>query len=328
MADRGNVLVTGAGGFVGCHLVSHLKRQGYWVRGVDLKYPDFCSHAADEFLLLDLRRQEDCLEATRDIDDVYALAADTGGSGFLLSRKVSATYNNLFIHLHTLESARIRRVKRYLLTSSTMAVAYSWPTFAAGTLPNPDEDVLLRQQTAALEQQLVEHLCLQSRVDYGLKIAVLRLPNVFGPFSPWEGGRERAPAALCRKIALAKLTQTPEVEIWGDGEQTRTFCYIEDCVSALYQAMLASHPISVIRSASPPLTISRLTDIIADIAGIQIFKRYIPVPENPRQNTADNTSVPQVAGMEPPTPIEQGLVNTYTWVEERVRTQRLALQST
>ena len=326
MADRRNVLVTGAGGFIGCHLVSYLKRQGYWVRGVDLKYPDFCSHAADEFLLLDLRRQEDCLEATRDIDDVYALAADTGGSGFFLSRKVSAAYNNLLIHLHTLESARTRRVKRYLLTSSTTAAISSWQTLADGILPNADEDVLLRQQTAALEQQFIEHFGLQFRIDYGMKTSVLRLPNVFGPFSSWEGGREHAPAALCRKIALAKLTSTPEVEIWGDGEQTRTFCYIDDCVSALYQAMLASHPISVIRSASPPLTISHLTDIIADIAGIQISKRYISVPENSRQHPVDNTSIPQVIGTEPATSIEQGLVNTYAWIEDCVRTQRLTLQ--
>jgi nucleoside-diphosphate-sugar epimerase len=303
-------------------LVTYLKRQGYWVRGVDLKYPEFCPHTADEFLLLDLRRQEDCLEATRDIDDVYALAADTGGSGFLRSRKAHSTYNNLLISLHTLESARARRVKRYLLTSSTRAAVDSGQPLPATIPPNTDQEVLLREQTSIPEQQLVERLGLLSRMDYGMETCVVRLPNVFGPFSPWQGGKEYAPAALCRKIAQAKLTQTAEVEIWGSGEQTRTFCYISDCVSALHQAMQASLPVSVVQSLASPLSINRLADIIADIANIRIVKTYSVIPTSSRRDTADNPGLPYVTGTESQIPIEQGLVATYTWIEERVRAQQ------
>lgn len=326
MADRDHILVTGAGGFIGCHLVRYLKRQGYWVRGVDLRYPDFCPHTADQFFLLDLRRPEDCLEATRDIDDVYALAADTGGRGFLLSRKVNTTYNNVLMNLHTLAAAHTRRVKRYLFVSATAIIGDAGPPQSDVISPNIDGAALLRQHTATLEQQLLERLCLQARIDYGTEIGVVRLPNVFGPFSPWEGGKERAPAALCRKIALAKLTQTSEVEIWGDGEQIRTFCYIDDCISALHHAMQASHPISVIPSPFAPFTINRLADLIANVAGIQIIKKYLPIPESPRHDTAANTNIPSISAMEPQTPIEQALATTYAWVEERVRTRRLALQ--
>jgi nucleoside-diphosphate-sugar epimerase len=324
MAERGHVLVTGAGGFIGSHLVTYLKRQGYWVRGVDLKYPEFRPHTADEFLLLDLRRQEDCLEATRDIEDVYALAADTGGSEFLRSRKALSAYNNSLIFFHTLESARIRRVKRYLLTSSRIVTTDPGQPSTTTPLPNTTEKILLREQTAALEQRFMERFSLQFRMDYGIQTCVVRLPSIFGPFSPWQGGKERVPAALCRKIAQAKLTQTAEVDIWGNGEQTITFCYIDDCVSALHQAMQASHPISAVPSPASPLSINRLADLIADIANLRIVKKYSAIPGRPRQETANVTNVPYVVGPEPQTPVAQGLVATYAWIEERVRAQQAA----
>ncbi len=327
MAYRGNVLVTGAGGFVGCHLVTYLKRQGYWVRGVDLKYPDFSSHAADDFLLLDLRRQDDCFEATRNVEEVYALASDTGGSEFLSSRKAYSTYNNLLINLHTLEAARTRRIKRYLFTSSLATAFDPWTSISGVAPPTTERNFLLRQQTVALEQQLGERLCLHYSADYGIETRVVRLPNVFGPLSPWESGKERAPAALCRKIATAKLTGSSDIEIWGDGEQLRSFCYIDDCVSALYQAMLSSHPVSVVSGAASPLTINQLADIITRIAGIQVSKKYTPVPENPLRPPPDDATTPRVASTDPLASIEQGLVNTYAWIEDRVRAQ-LARTST
>ena len=319
MIYRGNVLVTGAGGFIGCHLVTYLKRQGYWVRGVDLKYPDFTSHDADDFLLLDLRRQDDCFEATRNIDEVYALASDTGGSGFLPSRKVGTAYNTLLINLYTLEAARTRRVKRFLYVSSTSAAIELCHNLSSFISSSMDADFILRQQTAMLEQQMGEHLSLQYGIDHGIETRIVRLPNVFGPFSPWQGGRERAPAALCRKIALAKLTQVYEIEIWGDGEQIRSFCYIDDCVSALYQVMLSPHLVSTIGGATTPFTINQIVDIIAQIAGIQVSKKYRPGFDNRKQSTLHDTDTPQVVGKEPSIPVEKGLVNTYMWIEEHVR---------
>jgi len=170
-----------------------------------------------------------------------------------------------------------------------------------------------------LEQRLGEHLSLQYGIDHGIETRIVRLPNVFGPLAPWEGERERAPAALCRKIALAKFTQSSTIEIWGDGEQVRSFCYIDDCVSALYQAMLSSHPVSTIGRVPSLFSINHIADIIAQIAGIQISKKYLPDPASHRQPAPYDTSIPQVAGVEPPTSIEQGLANTYTWIEEQVR---------
>jgi GDP-D-mannose 3', 5'-epimerase len=321
MASRGKVLVTGAGGFIGCHLVTYLKRQGYWVRGADLKYPDFSSHNADDFLLLDLRRQDACLEATRDIDEVYALASDTGGSGFLSSRKASTTHNNVLIGLHTLEAARTRHIKRFLYASSISVANNPSQDLSSIISASTDSDFLVRQQTAKAEQQLGEYLCFQYGVDHDLETRIVRLPNVFGPFSPWEGGRERAPAALCRKIALAKLTSYSDIEIWGDGQQTRTFCYIDDCVSALHQAMRSSYPISAILGGSPPFSINQIADIIIQIAGIQVqvSKRYLHDLGNREQFIPHETNLPLVVGPEPLTSIDQGLANTYTWIEERVR---------
>lgn len=324
VAHRGNILVTGAGGFIAGHLVTYLKRQGYWVRGVDLKYPDFSSHDADDFLLLDLRRQEDCFEATRNIDEVYALASDTGGSGFLPLRRASSTYNNLLINLYTLEAARARRIKRYLYASSITANVARLSHASSSLIPaDAAEALLLRQQTVALEQQLEERLCLHYGDDYNTETRVVRLPNVFGPRSAWEGGKERVLAALCRKIAQAKLTQTANVEIWGDGEQTRSFCYIDDCVSALHQAMFSSHRLSAIYGTYLPLTINQLADMIAKVAGIQIVKQYILGSAIPQRSIVQEAGIPQVVGMEPPTPLEQGLTTTYTWIEERLRTNLL-----
>ncbi len=320
MPYRGNILVTGAGGFIGCHLVTHLKRQGYWVRGVDLKYPDFSSHDADDFLLLDLRRQEDCVEATRNIDEIYALASDTSGSGFLSSRKANTAYNNLLINLYTLEAARTRRIKRYLHASSLTQIGDLSPSLSALSSLTVDEAFLFRQQMVLLEQQTTEHLCLHYSADYNIDTRVVRLPNVFGPYSLWEGGKEHAPAALCRKIAQAKLTQTSHIEIWGDGEQTCSFCYIDDCVSALYEAMLSSHLISAIRSPYSPLTVNQLADSIARIAGIQVAKHYVTGPDISERQFIQDSSLPQVAGATPAIPLEQGLRTTYIWIEERLRT--------
>ena len=330
MASRGKVLVTGAGGFIGCHLVTHLKRQGYWVRGADFKYPDFSSHNAhnaDDFLLLDLRRQDACLEATRDIDEVYALASDTGGSGFLSSRKAGTTHNNVLIGLRTLEAARTRHIKRLLYASSLSVANDPSQDLSSIISSSTDSDFLVRQQTARVEQQLGEYLCFQYGVDHNLETRIVRLPNVFGPFSPWEGGRERAPAALCRKIALAKLTSSPDIEIWGNGQQTRTFCYIDDCVSALHQAMQSFYPISAILGGSPPFTINQIADIIIQIAGIQVSKRYLHDLGHHEQFIPHETDLPLVVGLEPPTSIEQGLANIYAWIEERVRVHLLNLRN-
>jgi len=225
MSNQRRVLVTGAGGFIGHHLVSYLKRKGYWVRGVDIKYPEYAPTEADEFELLDLRRWDNCLQATRGVDQVYALAADMGGMGYISCHHAEILRNNALINIHTLEAARINGVRRYLFTSSACVYPEYRQTDTKVT-PLKEEHAYPAQPQDAYgwEKLITERLCMHYREDYGLETRMVRFHNIFGPLGTWEGGREKAPAALCRKIAMASLTGNPVVEIWGDGEQTRSFC--------------------------------------------------------------------------------------------------------
>lgn len=314
------VLVTGAGGFIGHHLVAFLKRQECWVRGIDLKYPEFSPTEADEFVLLDLRRWESALEATRGVDEVYALAADMGGMGFISSHHAQILRNNALINLHTLDAARANGVRRYFYASSA-CVYPEYKQQETNVTPLKEEDAYPAQPQDAYgwEKLFTERLCLHYREDYGLETRIARFHNVFGPLGTWEGGREKAPAALCRKIAVAKLTANPELEIWGDGEQTRSFCYISDCVTGLYKLMRSDCQESLNLGQDRLVTVKQLADMIAEIAGIRIRKKYITGPQGVRGRNSDNTRLRQVLGWEPEVSLEQGLAYTYAWVETQVR---------
>src|SRR5262245_17514425 len=236
------VLVTGAGGFIGHHLVTHLKKQGYWVRGVDIKLPEYSTPDADEFELLDLRRWDNCLQATRGVEEVYALAADMGGMGFISCHHAQILHNNALINLHTLEAARVNGARRYLFTSSACIYPeHLQTTTDVKPLKESDAYPADPQDAYGWEKLVVERLCTHYREDYGVETRIVRFHNIFGPLGTWTGGREKAPAAMCRKVAAAKLTGNPEVEIWGDGEQTRSFCYIDDCVIGLYKLMQSEY---------------------------------------------------------------------------------------
>jgi GDP-D-mannose 3',5'-epimerase len=322
MSRQTKILVTGAGGFIGHHLVTYLKNQGYWVRGVDIKYPEYSSTNADEFELLDLRRWKHCLQITRGVDEVYALAADMGGMGFISSHHAQILYNNAMINLNTLEAARVNGVKRYLFTSS----ACIYPEFLQGdaeVLPLKEEDAYPAQPQDAYgwEKLIVERLCTHYADDYGIETRIVRFHNIFGPLGTWDGGREKAPAALCRKVALAKLTDNPEVEIWGDGEQTRSFCYIDDCITGLYKLMQSDYRQPLNLGQDRLVTIDQLGDIIAAIAGIKIIKKHISGPQGVRGRNSDNTRLRQALGWEPVISLEEGLSRTYAWIEEQVRTR-------
>jgi nucleoside-diphosphate-sugar epimerase len=321
------VLVTGAGGFIGHHLVTRLKEEGYWVRGADIKYPEFSKTDADEFEILDLRRWDNCLQATRGVDEVYALAADMGGMGFISAHHAQILHNNSLINIHTLEAARVNGVSRYLYTSSA-CIYPEYKQMDANVTPLKEEDAYPAQPQDAYgwEKLIAEHLCKHYRDDYGIETRTVRFHNIFGPLGTWEGGREKAPAAMCRKIAYAKLTGQTEIDIWGDGEQTRSFCYIDDCVTGLYKLMQSDHHEPLNLGQDRMVTINQLADMVAEIAGIRVSKKHIDGPQGVRGRNSDNDRLREVLGWEPGISLEEGLAKTYSWIEDQVRS-RLSMQA-
>lgn len=317
---RSRALVTGAGGFIGHHLVSHLKKQGHWVRGVDLKHPEFGQTEADEFLILDLRLREDCAAAVRDIDEVYALAADMGGMGFISRNHAQILHNNILISTHTLQAAQEAEVERYLFSSS----ACVYPEHRQEDVdvePLKEEDAYPAQPQDAYgwEKLVTERLCTHYREEYGIETRIVRFHNIFGPLGTWRGGREKAPAALCRKVAVAKLTGDPEVEIWGDGKQTRSFCYVDDCVDGIYRLQRSDYREPLNLGQDRLISINELADMVAEIAGIEIVKNHIEGPQGVRGRNSDNTRLEQVLGWVPAISLEEGMCRTYEWIEEQVR---------
>jgi GDP-D-mannose 3', 5'-epimerase len=313
------VLVTGAGGFIGHHLVNALKSKGYWVRGVDLKYPEYADTQADEFEILDLRRWDACLQATRGVQQVYALAADMGGMGFISAHHAQILHNNSLINIHTLEAARINEVQRYLYTSSA-CIYPEYKQTDPEVVPLKEEDAYPAQPQDAYgwEKLVSERLAQHYHQDYGLDTRIVRFHNIFGPLGHWDGGREKAPAALCRKIAVAKLTNNPRVEIWGDGEQTRSFCYIDDCVEGIIRLMGSDYSEPLNLGQDRLVSINQLVDIIAGIAGMEVVKVHVPGPMGVRGRNSDNTRLRQILKWEPQISLEEGLSVTYKWIENEV----------
>jgi nucleoside-diphosphate-sugar epimerase len=316
------ILVTGAGGFIGHHLTKYLVEKGYWVRGVDIKHPEFEQTSANEFLILDLRKWESCLEATKAIDEVYALAADMGGMGFISCHHSEILYNNSLINLHTIEAARQNKVKKYLFTSSACVYPeYKQTSIDVAPLKEEDAYPAAPQDAYGWEKLVSERLCLHYKEDYKFETKIVRFHNIFGPKGTWDGGREKAPAALCRKIATAKLTGNSEIELWGDGKQTRSFCYIDDCVTGLYKIMESNYSQPLNLGQDRLISINELADLISNIANIKITKKHIPGPQGVRGRNSDNSLLKEILKWEPEISLEKGLEITYKWIEEQVRSK-------
>jgi nucleoside-diphosphate-sugar epimerase len=318
MRNGKSALVTGAGGFIGHHLIKYLVGLGYFVRGADLKCPEYEETQADEFMIADLRNYTQCLRVTKRMDEVYHLAADMGGIGYISALHAEITLNNTLIDAHMLQAAQHHAVKRFLFSSS----ACVYPQY----LQRDPDVVPLREEDAfpadpeegyGLEKLYTEKLCQYFSQDWHLPTRVVRFHNVYGPLGTYDGGREKAPAALSRKIAA--LHSGDELQIWGDGKQTRSFMYVDDCVEGIHRIMRSDYASPLNLGTDELVSVDELVDIIATIAGKSVIKRHDrSKPQGVRGRNSDNSRLRAVLGWEPKTALRQGLIPTYRWIEERV----------
>ncbi len=321
MTPKTRALITGAGGFIGHHLTKHLVGLGYWVRGVDIKLPEFEPSPAHEFELLDLRRWEHCVTATAGVEEVFNLAANMGGIGFIEANKAVIMHDNVLINIHMLEAARGAGVRRFLYTSS----ACVYPQYLqrkADVAPLKEEDAYPAdpEDGYGWEKLFSERQCRHYAEDHGLDTRIVRFHNIYGPLGTYEGGREKSPAAICRKVAL--VHNGGEIEIWGDGNQTRSYCYIDDCVEGIVRLMRSGHTEPLNLGTDRLVTINQLVDLVARAAGKAIRRRHdLTKPQGVRGRNSDNTRLRAVLQWEPQVPLEEGLAHTYQWIESQLRAQ-------
>jgi nucleoside-diphosphate-sugar epimerase len=315
------VLVCGAGGFIGGHLVAQLLRQGFVVRAVDVKaFEDWQQRFEDaENLRLDLRRRDACQRVTRGMDLVYNLAADMGGMGYIESHKALCMLSVL-VNTHLLLAARDHGVERYFFSSSACVYAADKQASpAVAPLREQDAYPAMPEDGYGWEKLFSERMCRHFREDFGLETRIARYHNVYGPFGTWRGGREKAPAAICRKVAEAKLSGRREIEIWGDGTQTRSFTYIDDCIRGTELLMHGDvgEPLNV--GSAELVSIDALVSLVEEIADVRLVRRYDPsAPKGVAGRNSDNTAIRATFGWEPSTPLRDGLERTYAWVQDEV----------
>jgi nucleoside-diphosphate-sugar epimerase len=320
------VLVTGAGGFIGGHLVRYLKEQGFArIRAVDIKPLDAWYQRFDdvENVVADLRLREPCYEVTRGARFVYNLAADMGGMGFIEHHKAECMISVL-INTHMLLAARDSGVERYFYSSSACVYAgYRQKDPNVTALKEEDAYPADAEDGYGWEKLFSERMCRHFMEDFGLTTRVARYHNVYGPYGTFDGGREKAPAAICRKVAQAKLSGRHEIEIWGDGEQTRSFMYIDDCLYGTLRIMESDIGYPINLGSSELVSINRLVDIVEEIAGVKLRRRYkLDAPQGVRGRNSDNTRIRAELGWEPSIPLREGLEKTYRWIHDELAAGR------
>lgn len=318
---RKNALVCGAGGFIGSHLVKRLKQEGFWVRGVDLKRPEFSSTTADDFVVGDLRDQDICRRVLdQSFTEVYQLAADMGGAGYIFTgdHDADVMHNSASINLNIVDLCKKQKVGRVFYSSS----ACMYPEYNQEDPDNPkcSEDSAYPaapDSEYGWEKLFSERLFLSYHRNHSLQVRVARFHNIFGPEGTWMGGREKAPAAICRKVAEAQ--NGGEIEIWGDGKQTRSFLYIDECIEGILRLTRSDFTGPVNIGSDEMVTINQLVGMVAEIAGKKISVRHIDGPTGVRGRNSDNALIKQKLGWAPSSKLHAGLEKTYHWIEKQVK---------
>jgi GDP-D-mannose 3', 5'-epimerase len=312
------VLVCGAGGFIGGHLVKRLKQEGHWVRAVDIKPHDFAAPPADEFILADLREQSAAREVVQGVDEVYQLAADMGGAGYIFSGEHDADvmHNSATINLNILEYGTKAGAKKFFYSSS----ACMYPEHNQMDPDNPkcSEDSAYPANPDSeygWEKLFSERLYMAYMRNYGVQVRVARFHNIFGPEGTWRGGKEKAPAAMCRKVAEAAAGS--EIEIWGDGRQTRSFLYIDECVEGVRRLMDSDFTGPVNIGSEEMVSINRLAEIVMEVAGKPLPVRHIQGPLGVRGRNSDNRLIQDQLGWKPSRSLREGIASTYAWIAQQ-----------
>lgn len=319
-----SALVLGAGGFIGGHLVSRLKREGFWVRGVDLKFNEYAETEADDFVIGDLRDQAFTRAMIdRRFDEVYQLAADMGGAGYIFTGEHDADimHNSATINLNVVEAAHKRNIRRVFYSSS----ACMYPAYNQEDPDNPNCAESSAYPAApdseyGWEKLFSERLYLAFNRNYGMQNRVARFHNIFGPLGTWRGGKEKAPAAICRKVASAKSGEA--IEIWGDGLQTRSFLYVDECLEGTTRLLRSDFEGPVNIGSEEMVTINQLVAMVADIAGKTIAVNHIPGPTGVRGRNSDNRLIAERLGWAPSRSLRQGLESTYAWIEAQLHSNQ------
>lgn len=332
MPNQKTALVLGAGGFIGGHLVNRLKKEGYWVRGVDLKHHEYQGLIVDDFVIGDLRDQKVVKSVMdRPFDEVYQLAADMGGAGYLFTGEHDADvlHNSAAININVVHFAKRVGVKKIFYSSS----ACIYPEYNQMDPDNPkcSEDSAYPaapDSEYGWEKLFSERLYFAFKRNYGMNIKVARFHNIFGPYGAWNNGKEKAPAAICRKVAEAKIYGKKEIEIWGDGKQTRSFLYIDECLEGVRRLMDSETfdgPVNI--GSEEMVTINQLAEIVMDIAGVKLEIKHVNGPTGVRGRNSDNKLIREKLGWAPSQPLKDGLVKTYKWIEEQVIKNATSIKS-
>jgi len=322
------IQVTGGGGFIGSHLAKYLYLQGHFVRVADIKFDNYIQEKHySEGLQIDLRELESCLQATQGIDKVYNLAANMGGIGFITSVFADVMHDNVLINTRMLEASVRNKVKRFLFSSSACIYPnYKQTDSEVEGLKEEDAYPADPNEAYGWEKLFTEEMVRSYQTDYGLDTRIVRYHNIYGPEGTYKGGREKAPAALCRKVSA--ISDPGVIPIWGDGKATRSFCYVDDCVRGTVMLMESDHDRPLNIGSDRLVSVDGLADIIIQISGKRITKTYdLSAPEGVRGRNADLTGVKKLLGWEPQMSLEEGLRRTYQWISMMVEKDRQADQA-